>query len=469
MKKSILGAMVAIACAAANANAMTELDDQQLSQVEGQALFNLTSTADASQNLNFFKLGLGAVMELNSNIKSLQLGCGGSNGSGGCDIDIGNLSLSGKAVNGSRVDTSAQLTNPFIEFAIKGKSAATREVEGFRLGAESILGLLTLGAENIDNPSDGLRSFSGYMQVSGTSGSTKTVPTNFGAVAGQEVKGSVKVLGGNHKIMTNLAATAGKGFAMPEMTANFEIGAFTLTGKRQTVVKPPSVVASVGDIILSEDSGSIVVDLRKENNINEPDNVLWVNDVTFFMGKNGGGTCKEALWADVCWSGKYNDTKTAIRNLKIDVEFTQALSMIHNIELDGNGGYLSLQKSAIKWLGANSDDIAQPGWWMSFAKPVQLGTLDVIQATSIEDVLPQVASQVSDWLLANRITVSTGGALGSAFGLPIKQNVGLQDPNDPNLRYIDLSNSPHAKLALGSQILANQNVIPNCYGGMKFC
>ncbi len=38
-------------------------------------------------------------MELNANIKKLQLGCGGANGLGACDIDIDHISLSGLPVN----------------------------------------------------------------------------------------------------------------------------------------------------------------------------------------------------------------------------------------------------------------------------------------------------------------------------------------------------------------------------------
>lgn len=467
MKYKILCGLVSSLLGMSSVNAMTALDDQALSEVDGQALLNLSKSYDSGQDINFFKMGLGAVMDLNANIKTLQLGCGGDNGGGACDIDISNLALSGKMVDGSRAGTSAQITNPFIELAIKGDSAATREVSGFRLGAESILGLLTLGAENVDNPTDGIKSFSGFMQIAGTTGSTKTIPTKFGATAGQEVMGSVSVLGGDHKIMTNLTETAGKGFTMPSMTATFDIGAFALNGKRQTVVKPTSVVASVGDIVLSEKSGSIVVDLRKEDDITQPDKVLWVEKVEFFMGENGAGCSTDPILG-VCWGTKL-DTKTAIRNLKIDVDFTQQLSMIHNIELDGNGGYLSLQKTPVWWPGANKADIAQTGWWMSFAKPVQLGTLDIVSNTSIETVLPQVASKVSDWLLANRLEISTGNALGSAFGVPVKQNVGTQDPNDRSLRYIDLSNASHAKLILNSQVFANQGVTPNCYGGLKFC
>ncbi|NJG87356.1 hypothetical protein, partial [Salmonella enterica] len=139
------------------------LTDEQLSETTGQALMSLsyTSPTDASnleskrdgsaKNIGFYKLGLEADLELNANIKKLQLGCGGVNNSvrsGVCDIDIDNISLSGLGNSASsntdsdsdraaRVGSSAVLTNPFIQFAIKNPdSASTREVVGINLSSE---------------------------------------------------------------------------------------------------------------------------------------------------------------------------------------------------------------------------------------------------------------------------------------------------------------------------------------------
>src|SRR5690606_41727695 len=61
-----------------------------------------------------------------------------------------------RSFSGDRANTSASVSNPFVEFAIKnGGSASTREVVGFRLGADKIVGLLTMGTDNIENPNDG--------------------------------------------------------------------------------------------------------------------------------------------------------------------------------------------------------------------------------------------------------------------------------------------------------------------------
>ncbi|MFW1863938.1 hypothetical protein ACG9XP_19430, partial [Acinetobacter baumannii] len=149
-------------------------------------------------NVGFFKLSLDADVELNTNIRKLQLGCGGANGAGACDIDIDNLSLSGLSnTNDGRASSSAKITNPFIEFAIKNpNSTALREVTGLRVSAEAIEGLLTFGTEN-SQTKNGINSFSGYMVTQATGGSVSTAarPTGSGltqANLGTQITGRAK-------------------------------------------------------------------------------------------------------------------------------------------------------------------------------------------------------------------------------------------------------------------------------------
>ncbi|PTV44600.1 hypothetical protein DBL02_12570 [Acinetobacter oleivorans] len=136
----------------ADATAMSELSDEEMSAETGQALFSLQQIApnDASNpniNVGFYKLGMDAQVEINANINKLQLGCGGNKGIG-CDIDLSEVRLTGtQAIDGNYSNTDAILDNPFIEFAIKNPNqASTREVVGVRLGAESVLGLLSIGS-----------------------------------------------------------------------------------------------------------------------------------------------------------------------------------------------------------------------------------------------------------------------------------------------------------------------------------
>ncbi len=180
-------------CALSNAAYSFEpLDEDAMRNVDGQALFTLgylaptdntnlaVDTDGTTKNIGFYRFGMEAELELNANIKKLQLGCGGVNGAGACDIDIDNLSLSGLKIdpatgkslpmtNEERAASSAKLTNPFIEFAIKNpQSAALREMVGVRFSAEKLKGFLTAGLEN-GNTASGINVLSGYMKIASDS------------------------------------------------------------------------------------------------------------------------------------------------------------------------------------------------------------------------------------------------------------------------------------------------------------
>lgn len=155
---------------------MQDMDDESLDDVTAQAsLFAVDyippGGGNPNSNIGFYRIALDAEMQMNANIRSLQLGCGGVKGSG-CDIDISNVRLTG-ATASSATDsgplTDAIMTRPFFEFAIRNPTvAATREMVGIRFGAEQAFGKMTMG-EN-PNPSDnsddfGINSFSGDMNA----------------------------------------------------------------------------------------------------------------------------------------------------------------------------------------------------------------------------------------------------------------------------------------------------------------
>lgn len=173
-------------------NAMVPLSDQEMTDSHGQALFNLVNIApgqdgNTNNDIGFYRLGMEATLELNANIKHLQLGCGGMKGEG-CDIDIENISLVGvNPVNGSYAATDAVITNPFIEFAIKSpQSASTREVVGIRFGALSALGKLGLGSNvdltTLDDDVRGINSLSGELNLTLTNTVLKNVVIGNGLV-----------------------------------------------------------------------------------------------------------------------------------------------------------------------------------------------------------------------------------------------------------------------------------------------
>ena len=147
----------------------------------------------------------------------------------------------------------------------------------------------------------------------------------------------------------------------------------------------------------------------------------------------------------------------------MNVTFNQLLSMVHNVPLTGSGGYLALQQLALHWPGADAADVAQRGWWMSFADPVQLGQLNVAGAVDISAVLPQVAQNITNSLGQPdmKIPIDLGDSIKALVNTPIVKtleiNVGPWTQANPST------------LTLNNQILKNQEVTSNCYGGLKFC
>ncbi|MBU3847132.1 MAG: hypothetical protein H9855_09195 [Candidatus Acinetobacter avistercoris] len=451
------------------------MSDQELSDTNGQALLSLSNIApndnanlmskySSGSNIGFYKLGLEADLELNTNIKNLQLGCGGVNGAGKCDIDIKNVSLSGlpsfNDANGNpvfsdgRAATSAKLTNPFMEFAIKNpSSASTRQVVGLRLSAEQITGLLTAGLANNLTPSstDGIQNLSGFMRVAATTGEATTLPTVFGKDQNHQIRGLLSAIGINREFTSEPGSSDTQGVTIPSLTTGFNIPEFQVSGNRLDSATVSGIKTKIDSISLSDG----------------PLNQLKVNfpALLFFIGSQA-----KIKLAD----------GSAVRNLNMDITFNQALSMLHNIPLTGNGGYLSLQQQSILWPGSyisSSDssgktldnmtqsDVSKTGWWMSFADPVQLGYLKATEKVDIKNVMPQVATLMTNELLKeeNRVYAPLGSALGTLFGITMT----TPKPIIVDLNQATLANP--AKLALSNLKLGNQEVRANCYGNLQFC
>src|SRR5690554_5009083 len=172
------------------AMAMQPLSDEEMGAVSGQALLMMDmreGIQGQSEDYNFYRAGLDAIVEINANFEKLQLGCGGVNGPG-CDLDIDHLSLSGQlnpdgtCANGGgpRAACDAILTRPFFEFAIKNDHTPHREIVGFRLSAENSKGLLTAGDQRpgSQDPGNtgGINVMSGYMKLGPTTGVASTDP-----------------------------------------------------------------------------------------------------------------------------------------------------------------------------------------------------------------------------------------------------------------------------------------------------
>lgn len=177
--RNIINIMVLASCFfAVHASALELLDDESLSDVTGQAsLFTTDYIApgaggNPNTGIGFYKLGLNAEISINTNIRSLRVGCDGPDGTGICDINLNNIRLTGlgaSSASDSGPGTDAILTQPFFEFAIRNPStAASREVVGIRFGAAKAIGRMTIGENpNPSNSADdtGIVSFSGDMNA----------------------------------------------------------------------------------------------------------------------------------------------------------------------------------------------------------------------------------------------------------------------------------------------------------------
>lgn len=401
-------------------DALQPLTDFELSNVNGQALMSMsyiapndTSNKMSGQAVGFYKLGLEAEMELNANIKKLQLGCGGMNGAGGCDIDIDNLSLSGLAdTRDGRAASSAKLTNPFLEFAIKNpNSTALREVVGVRLSAEKALGLLTLGDENTDGP-NGINQLSGALKIKPTTGVASTAPRSMTFNdTGIKINGEIKLLG---SLIQPDFDTNDYNLQLQPTNANLSINGTTIYGTRMESAKLTGL-ATIGD-------------LNFGGNINASVKVPLISILPLTINANG-----------------------YISGLRANLDVTEDLGFIHKLPLN-NPFSLSLQANSVHWPGA--EYAANPGWWLAIEDQIDIGQVtpsNPIEVTN--EILKQVVPNISNYLTNNPPSCPLASCL--IAGLNIGQ-VNLASANPLYFPIKDLK-------------LATQNFAPNCYGNLKFC
>lgn len=420
-----LEALPSISTTIEKENHMVSLNDEELSAVQGQALMNLAyanSTTDSS--LGFYKLGMEANVELNANINKLQLGCGGISGPGQCDIDIDNLSLSGNSDNrDGRVGSSALLTNPFIEFAIKNKdNASTREIMGFRLSAEKVIGLLTLGTEN-SNEKNGINVLSGYLEIAQTGGIAKINPLKNmkpSFVNNQQIQGKA----------------CGILVCLPFTTTDYTLNLTTDAAGQSSAPLLANLTLPQQKIEVKRKSSVDLTATAVANNIKISGNIKAVAAGLINLDKNAAGE---------------------VDGLNVNVKIKEDLGYIHKIDLNGTPLSLSLQKQNLRWNGSKS--VAQQGWWLEFSNPVQIGDITPVEtvdiaASTISEALVQISNHLTN---VEPVQCGIAGLLSCLFGSTI--NIG-----NPNL-----SNAPAANMSLSNLKLANQSFAPNCYGTLKFC
>lgn len=401
---------------------LVSLSDEELSEVEGQALLSL-SYIDPRDSINmmpgkgvgFYKLGLEADLELNANIRKLQLGCGGVNGPGGCDIDIDHLSLSGLSESSDgRASSSAKMSNPFLQFAIKNPdSAAQREVLGVRMSAEKVMGLLTLGTENSATP-NGINSFSGYMRIKDATGKATTAARNMNyGDTNQTIDGRIRPKIGFIPLPALGFKSNDYDLALQSTGADLTVYGQAISGTRMSSVQ--------------------------------------LNGVAHINQLNFSGDLKASLNITAGLLKLEKEVTGNITGLKADITIDQNLGFIHRLPLN-NPFSLSLQSSQVYWPGA--DAAAERGWWMAFDDAIDIGNITPTdQIVITNDVLKQIVQPISDYLTKNPIECQALNCIGG-------KSLEVGNINLPNTIL---------KFPLKDLQLVNQRFAPNCYGGMKFC
>ncbi|EPJ3657791.1 hypothetical protein NXT47_000807 [Acinetobacter baumannii] len=417
---------------------LVPMTDAELSATRGQALMsmsyiapndsaNLEKLRDSSSNVGFFKLSLDADIELNTNIRKLQLGCGGANGAGACDID--NLSLSGLSnTNDGRASSSAKITNPFIEFAIKNpNSTALREVTGLRVSAEAIEGLLTFGTEN-SQTKNGINSLSGYMEVAQAGGTVKVNPVNGlrpadvnnTQISGEACGYLACVPFQTYDYTLNLTTDAA-GTSTDKLTGTLFLPQQTITGKRISVA-PLKATATVSGINVSGNIKAIAAGLLN-------------------LDKSVTGS---------------------INNLAVNVDISEDLGFFHKANLNGSPVSLSLQGNDIRWPGTKS--VAERGWWLELSNPIDIGDITPAESVSIanktiEETLALVSQKLSTGTRGNtKVDCGDLGLLSCIGGSTI------------NIGNLNLAGATPVQMSLSNLVLKNQTFATNCHGAdVKFC
>ena len=501
------------------AGTLQTMTDEQLSASVGQALMSLSyispqdsrnleaNRSGGDNTIGFYKLGIEAELELNANIKKLQLGCGGVNGAGGCDIDIDNLSLSGLAdtANG-RVASSAKMTNPFLEFAIKNpESASTRSIAGLRLSAEKVVGLLTAGTEN-STTQNGIKNISGFMRIQSDESGYVYGKANTDARRFIASKDATYVVDGvtqtfNNQVTGKVKVTGFLGGAIAPITFQTTEGGFNIPAMNNIPFIRSGVVVNgnrVSSLPLQATLNVPKIEVDWRNVYPENGQTIYANPQESpidwgFSTPSGvqtqGGIVKavitdcSGLACIVASPGKVLPTvfmKGAIQGIKADVTINQGLGYIHSLPINSPFS-LSLQSQAIKWtgsyFGANPErknvdgsinnnvpetisDIAQKGWWMSFSDPINLGSVDPVKKIDIAPLFPQIASQITNFLMDERNAASLSESqLGNVITGNGDINVGIGTLNVPGA----------LNLTLNDLQLSGQKFAPNCYGSLKFC
>jgi len=133
-----------------------ELSDQELTEVSGQGLVDVTNSS--LNGLDFSTITFNSDISLNANLRNIVLGqyTNSANNGSGSDINISLMQFGTSA--GTTAQQTVQINNPYIEFVYNNAGGAGNgQVIGMRLGFEGISGNVGLL----------MNSVSGSLQIDG--------------------------------------------------------------------------------------------------------------------------------------------------------------------------------------------------------------------------------------------------------------------------------------------------------------
>jgi hypothetical protein len=252
----------------------------------------------------------------------------------------------------ARVGSSAVLTNPFIQFAIKNPdSASTREVVGINLSSEKAMGLITFGLENSDTP-NGINTLSGFMTVAATSGLAKVNGFGTSLVSGEAAKGAQT---------QSYTGVAIKGKASG---VNFTTKSYNLNLRDSATGS--NVLNGILNLPQQDITGKRISSAILKANAT-------VNDIAI-----SGNIVANALLI----INLDRETTGTIKNLKVDATIDEGLNFFHKASLNGTPASLSLQSQDLQWTANKS--VAARGWWLEFSNPIDIGDITPSKAVNIE-------------------------------------------------------------------------------------
>lgn len=436
------------------------MDNDSMKDVTGKALFDIRQRT-GSDGMQFLKFLLNAKIEINANIEKLKLGN---------QLDFDYLSITGDDGFDKRTpDKSAVITRPFLELALDNFNIEQdKKLVGLRFGAESMDGRLSVGT---NDDTSGINRFRGYISTTPIEARGRTNQRTY-AYQGLQYTASRVTIGSGWTALS-----------LPNVPINVDVCMGVRRFRCSSAGQPvPSTTININP----SDGYGLVLDSSVRNQYNTvnglkiaPGNITvnGLRDVysrleignTSFQGSqiaNGGYLIASAdplrnLRARANGTGQVvfalpvgaNAFINRVNLNAIPIHFTESLKYLHDIPLQGDGGFLSVQSQKVCWPGSAAANCSQRGYWFEITTPVDLGPLQLsninIPDQALRDVVTALRPALSS---ASHIAANIGQLQNIQVNLSTPVNLGLNTFTQP----ISQSNLD----------IINQNPATNCYGGI---